>query len=126
MRFNADNHSRSLDVDKAVASRSFTYSCERNRPAIRSKDRRKIVGVTESVVYDIEAIAMFARRATQPPRSEIAARSSLIAVGTSSKFKAEIAHLACFCADIMFSSATSPVGAIADCGVGIAAGCCVY
>ena len=38
------------------------------------------------------------------PKDCKAILSSLTAVGTSSKFNAEIAHLACFCADMMASS----------------------
>src|SRR2546421_9629945 len=44
------------------------------------------------------------------PSASRAPLSSLIAVGTSSKFSADIAHLACFCAFITASSSTTMLG----------------
>lgn len=47
----------------------------------------------------------------------------MIAVGTSSKFNALIAHRACFCAFIMASSSTTTFGLGKACGGGIYTGC---
>lgn len=57
-----------------------------------------ISSVPTSILLSLPSASLAPSQAHVAPSVSNALRSSLTAVGTSSKFKAEIAHLACFCA----------------------------